>query len=287
MISVKTAQTTNFSAHRNNHYWLTKNLQTYPTSILRYNVIQVNTREVVSTQRFERWLALKRRLPVQLNALELNSPAGYRAKDNAYTLGQGRFNFIQRATPQIPPQNPAKTNFRALLIGTRLLCHAREVSQALFRIAFRLLKIEITYVREPSRLLFWLHRALHRLREHVDRRGMTILQYTRVRAGWHPLAVDHTYVDWIGHCTPSAQFLNKETASTATMLFNRIRTNATTRTFGPSSCNVQYERQSRFLTDKIALEFLSIPTPEADPPNHASINRDIDEMQTLQFHSLE
>lgn len=115
----------------------------------------------------------------------------------------------------------------------------------------------------------------------------TAVHQGRVRAGWHPLAVDHTYVDWIGHCTPSAQFLNKETASTATILFNRIRTNATTRTFRPSSCNVQYERQSRFLTDKIALEFLSIPTPEADRPSHASINRDIDEMQTLQFHSLE
>lgn len=67
------------------------------------------------------------------------------------------------------------------------------------------------------------------------------------------------------------------------MLSNRIRTNATTRTFGLSSCNVQYERQSRFLTDKIALEFPSILTPEADRPSHAPINRDIDEMQTLQF----
>ncbi|CAD1473085.1 unnamed protein product, partial [Heterotrigona itama] len=41
--------------------------------------------------------------------------AGYRARDNAYTLGHGRFNFIQRAIPQIPPRNPAKTNFRAVL----------------------------------------------------------------------------------------------------------------------------------------------------------------------------
>lgn len=40
--------------------------------------------------------------------------------------------------------------------------------------------------------------------------------------------MDHTHVDWIGHCTPSAQFLNKETACTAATLSNRIRTDPTT-----------------------------------------------------------
>ena len=80
---------------------------------------------------------------------------------------------------------------------------------------------------------------------------MTILTYTGpVRVGWHPLAVDYTHVDWIGHCTPSAQFLKQGNCVHYTPS-NRIRTNAATRTFGLSSCNVQYERQSRFLTDKI------------------------------------
>lgn len=45
--------------------------------------------------------------------------------------------------------------------------------------------------------------------------GMTIPPTPgQLGQAWHPLAVDHTHVDWIGHCTPSAQFLNKETAST-------------------------------------------------------------------------
>lgn len=39
-------------------------------------------------------------------------PGNHRAKDNAYTLKQDRFNFIKRAIPQIPPRNRAKTNFR-------------------------------------------------------------------------------------------------------------------------------------------------------------------------------
>ncbi|KAL2725347.1 hypothetical protein V1478_008020 [Vespula squamosa] len=35
-----------------------------------------------------------------------------------------------------------------------------------------------------------------------------------VRLAWYPLTVEtHTRVDWIGHCTPTAQLLNRETAS--------------------------------------------------------------------------
>lgn len=47
-------------------------------------------------------------------------------------------------------------------------------------------------------------------------KGMAILgTLERLDIRWHPLAVAHTHADWIGHCTPSAQLLNRETASAA------------------------------------------------------------------------
>ena len=42
-------------------------------------------------------------------------------------LGQGRFNFIQRAIPQIPPRNPAKTNFRAVLVRSAFIASRRQL----------------------------------------------------------------------------------------------------------------------------------------------------------------
>nr|KAF7434200.1 hypothetical protein H0235_002391 [Vespula pensylvanica] len=52
----------------------------------------------------------------------------------------------------------------------------------------------------------------------VDSKGMAIVVGSSrlgvVRLAWYPLTVEtHTRVDWIGHCTPTAQLLNRETAS--------------------------------------------------------------------------